>query len=118
MFGNAWFGDWLIKLGAFAVGFSSTQLSLIEANFPKLHRLITIGMKLQPIAAKIAPMVDEAQPLVQEAMPLIEEALKEVHDLAPVIEVVLSVIERDMNAGRARADAINGIVNKLTHLGQ
>src|SRR5215469_7043846 len=115
MFGNAWFGDWLIKLGAFAVGLNSQQRDLIEKNFPKLHRLITIGTKLQPIASKIAPLVDEAQPLVQEAMPLIEEAMKEVHDLAPVFEVIMTVIERDMNAGQARNDAISGIVNKLTH---
>lgn len=113
MLGNAWFGDWLIRLGAFAVGFNSDQLALIEQNFPKLHRVITIGVKLQPIATKIAPLIDEAQPLVQEAMPLIEEALKEVHDLGPVLEVVLTVIERDMNAGKSRNDAISGIINKL-----
>lgn len=115
MFGNAWFGDWLIKLGAFAVGFNPQQEALIERQMPNLHKLIRTGTQLEPIAAKIAPLVDQATPLAQQAMPLIEQALKEFHDLAPVLEMVLTVIERDMNAGKARNDAISGIVNKLTH---
>jgi hypothetical protein len=32
MFGNAWFGDWMIKFGAWAVGLSPAQLDLIEKH--------------------------------------------------------------------------------------
>lgn len=116
MFGEGWFGDWLLNIAAWAAGFSQTQLALIERRLPNLRKLIDIINKLQPTINKIVPLVNEAMPDIEAALPLIQEAAKEVHVLAPALEIVLSVIERDLSAGKTRQDAISGIVNKLTHI--
>ena len=95
--------EWLIRMAAWATGFSPRQLQLIEASMPATRKLIDL------VNTKILPLVKQAQPLITEAE-------TEIQTIAPAIEAVLVVVERHMAAGKTQSQSLAAIEKYLSGL--
>lgn len=107
------FGDWLLKMAAYAAGFSPKQLALIEKSLPATHKFIALIVKAQPLIEKAIPIANEAMPVIKEALPLVNELAVELQKIGPALEIILDVIEKHTEVGKSQADAINAIHNAL-----
>lgn len=121
------FGNCMVEMAARAAGFTPAQLAVIERDFPATARLLNLIIKAQPLIQKLAPIVekmaplfDQASPLVKEAMPIVEEAVplfdqisKEVSAIAPAIQIVMAVVQRDMAQGASVQDSFRNVAQRI-----
>jgi len=128
------FGDRFLSIAAKLAGFSQKQLAIIEQDMPATRRLIALVVKLQPtvqkflpivnnltpiikqiipLAQQLVPFVNETTPIIADATPDIEQASKEFQAVWPALNILIKVIERDLNAGKSRDEAVSSVTDKI-----
>jgi hypothetical protein len=135
------FGNCLIEMAARAAGFTPAQLAVIERDMPATRKLIDLIIQAQPLIQKAAPLVDKAMPLIKELMPLLDKALplikevepiadqamplikqavplgdqisKEVSAIAPTLQIIMAVVQRDLAQGASPKQSFTGVLKKI-----
>lgn len=107
------FGDFFLKIAAYFAGFDERQLGVIERSMPTVRKLVDLVIQAQPLVQKAQPEIEQLIPLVQEAMKYVPQASEEFQTLGPALNILISVIEKDLATGQSREEAIHSVTQKI-----